>query len=238
MLIQIVNKPNLLQTSRTTSSNQPQQPTTKQRKKESKKNKQAKNTELRSTNTNSMPNSENVNQEQITQETNTTRQTKRKIFIVGDSMLNGLEGHKMSRRNIVKIWPLPGANTADMAHHIQPLIRRKPDEVVLHFGTNDLRDSESAQSCAQGIIDLAKSLENHSIKSTVSALITRSDNKQLEDKRKKVNNNLERLCRESNINYIKHDNIKDNNLNGGGLHLNTLGKKLLAINFINYIKSK
>ena len=46
-----------------------------------------------------------------------------------------------------------GARIADMEDYLKPLLRKEPDEVILHVGTNNIRD-ESSRSVAEGIINL------------------------------------------------------------------------------------
>ena len=47
----------------------------------------------------------------------------------------------MSRGDSVKIRPHPGALTEDLIDHIKPDIRKNPDIVVIHSGTNDLKNN-------------------------------------------------------------------------------------------------
>ena len=44
----------------------------------------------------------------------------------------------MSHGYSVKIRPHPGVSTEDLIEHIKPAIRKNPDIVVIHTGTNDL----------------------------------------------------------------------------------------------------
>ena len=56
-------------------------------------------------------------------------------YVVGDSMINGMDERKMSnRRRIIKVIALPGASISDM------ILRKKPTHLVLHAGTNDIRN--------------------------------------------------------------------------------------------------
>ena len=43
-----------------------------------------------------------------------------------------------SSKNFVKISTQSGATTEDMLNHIKPVVRKKPDTVIIHTGTNDL----------------------------------------------------------------------------------------------------
>ena len=62
-------------------------------------------------------------------------------YVVGDSMINGMDERKMSnRRRIIKVRVHPGASISDMLHNLRPISRKKPMHLVLHAGTNDIRN--------------------------------------------------------------------------------------------------
>ena len=67
---------------------------------------------------------------------------KPSIFIAGDSMIRDLKGCLMSRDKAVKVHSFPGAQLGascdDMENFLIPFINRKPDQILLHVGTNDL----------------------------------------------------------------------------------------------------
>ena len=46
-----------------------------------------------------------------------------------------------------------GATIKDMCDFIKPILRKKPEKVILHLGTNNLRKGD-AKSVADGIIKL------------------------------------------------------------------------------------
>ena len=48
-----------------------------------------------------------------------------------------------------------------MKNHVRGCLEdNSPDTVILHFGTNNLKNNESAENIATDIIDLARSVEN------------------------------------------------------------------------------
>ena len=51
-----------------------------------------------------------------------------------------------------------GATIKDMCDFIKPILRKKPEKVILHLGTNNLRKGD-AKSVAKGIIKLPQSVE-------------------------------------------------------------------------------
>ena len=73
-----------------------------------------------------------------------------------------------------------GANLEDMDDFIIPILRKKPDQLVLHIGTNNLRRAES-QVVAHGVINLPHKIEEQcpGIDIIVSWILTRTDVKAL-----------------------------------------------------------
>lgn len=47
-------------------------------------------------------------------------------LIAGDSILNGIDEKKLSKRRNVKVRNFPGATTADMKDYLKPLLRKNP----------------------------------------------------------------------------------------------------------------
>ena len=96
---------------------------------------------------NGMPNEiSNANQSKSTKQLNTdqhhdnseSRNHKVKTtVIVGDSMIKNLQGWRLSNANnhmVVKSFS--GATTSDMEDYLKPIVRREPEEIILHVGTN------------------------------------------------------------------------------------------------------
>ena len=174
------------------------------------------------------------------QEQQRTRKPERKrtITIAGDSKIKYVQGWKMSKKHRVKVNAFPGATIEDTADYIKPILRKKPEELVLHVGTNDLTTSEPRQ-VAEALVDLAStaSIEYPDIKISISSLITCNDDPKLKEKVPIVNKVLHQFCNQNKWDYIHNSIIKCRNLNAGGLHLTADGTKLLAQNFIQHINT-
>ena len=56
-------------------------------------------------------------------------------------MIKNNNGRDVSPGDSVKIRPHPGVLTEDLIEHIKPAIRKNPDIVVFHRGTNDLQNN-------------------------------------------------------------------------------------------------
>ena len=57
--------------------------------------------------------------------------------IVGDSIITGIDEKRLSKNRLVKVHDFEGATLAYINHHIIPIIKKKPDVIILHVGTND-----------------------------------------------------------------------------------------------------
>ncbi len=65
--------------------------------------------------------------------------------MIGDSITKGVRKQEINRRvrymnTYVKSFP--GAPTDDMESYIIPTVKREPDYVIVHYGTNDPRTDE------------------------------------------------------------------------------------------------
>ena len=87
---------------------------------------------------------------------------------------------------------------------------------------------------ANEIVKVAGSLKNGQNDVVVSAIVQRND--AYNEKGKLVNNLLRNKTREFNLGFIEHNNIQNEHLNYGGLHLNKAGWELMSSNFASYIK--
>ena len=166
--------------------------------------------------------------------TATSMSKKPSIFIAGDSMMKNIKGWLLSRRKHVRTYTFPGATTEEMEIFLKPLIARRPEEIILYTGTNDL-SSKTAEQVTGNILKLVAEIEKHGIKCTVSTIINRQG--ELGSKVHLVNEQLCKKLKTKNCTYICNKNISLNNLNNGGLHLNKRGDGALALNLINHIRS-
>ena len=70
---------------------------------------------------------------------------RKKTLIVGDSIVKNIEGWKLSKRmkSSGAVKSIPGATTKGMKHHIKGCLEdNSPDSVILHVGTNNLKNKE------------------------------------------------------------------------------------------------
>ena len=149
-------------------------------------------------------------------------------------MLSGIEERRIAKRDRkVKVKIFPGATIDDMYDYIKPLLKKCPDNIILHVGTNNTVN-EPSKIVLGKLLDLKKFIEHTLPESNVviSNLITRIDNGKASLTVVKTNEHLHGL----QMDIIDNGNITSNELNKGGLHLNPRGLGKLAINFIRTIK--
>ena len=129
----------------------------------------------------------------------------------------------------------PGATVEDMEDFIKPITRKSPNKVILHVGTNDLKNS-TPKVIADSILNLTTQIKEDSPNTMVgvSALLDRNDCPKLATKVKQVNLILDNYCQVNKIPFLRNANINTSHLNRRGLHLNKLGSLSLQNNVIEF----
>ena len=138
---------------------------------------------------------------------------RRSVAILGDSMIKDIKHWDLVKscpNNKIFLKSFPGADISDMSHYVNPTIKRDPDIVVLHCGTNSLRDEDSAEKIASDIADLAAKMKSDENEVVVSSIICRGDN--LNEKAEKVNSTLLSLCQGLHLGYLDNSNINQEHL--------------------------
>mgnify|MGYP001794596732 CR=1 FL=1 len=165
------------------------------------------------------------------------KKLKPTVVIAGDSMVKYINGWKICRNHSTTyVKSFSGATVNDMSHYIKPSVGRKPDEIILHVGTNDIKFKE-AREIAEKIVDLGREIQDESpdTKVTISSIIERSDDS-LNVKIREVNKIIAKFAKQNHWSLLSNANITKEQLNSSGLHLNPEGTKILASNFISHIK--
>ena len=165
------------------------------------------------------------------------KNNKRSTVILGDSLLKGVEQHrvKISLKNNENVYvkSFSGATIEHMKSHVIPSKSFENDLVILHCGTNSLRENKLAERIARDIIELAHDMKTDNNEIMISGIVTRND--KWNAKGEQVNEYLTSLCSLHNYNYINNSNIKKHHLNFSGLHLNDQGNNILGRNLVDAI---
>ena len=163
---------------------------------------------------------------------NITKKERKKVTIVGDSMIKYVRREELSsRHHNARVLSHPGATTDDMLDYVKPIVRKKPDYLLIHTGTNDLTNGVNTMKKVKKLTKIIRELDkDEEIKLAFSSIIHRTD-KDLTDEITEVNGKLERYCESKGFMFINNNNIGESCLNNSKLHLNKNGTNILLRNF-------
>ena len=118
--------------------------------------------------------------------------------------------------------------------HLAPMIKYKPDYVILHLGTNDCY-SKTSDEVLKEVTDMTEYLRVVLPTSIliISQLTIRTDSTRANVITKNLNYKLKRL----NYLIMDNSNINETHLGKKGLHFNLHGTKKMASNIISLIRS-
>ena len=123
-----------------------------------------------------------------------------------------------------------GAKAKDMKSYVIPKVEQKPDNIILHTGTNGLKTIDTPEEITMGILNLAVTCKTDRNSVFISGIVPRSD--KLNKKASKVNSILRHECNVRNICFIDDKHISPRfHCNSSGLHLNYYGRKKLQEKF-------
>ena len=155
-------------------------------------------------------------------------------LILGDSIINGISEEKLSKDGkLVKVRHISGALVKDMMHHVIPFTEKKPSNIIVHVGTNCAPNLKSRDILNELLLLKSKVKEKlPTCKFTLSTPTLRSDN----GKAALTVSQLSKHLLELDIDVVDNNNIKSKHLSRKGLHLNGIGNRRLAKNFLEYIR--
>ena len=181
------------------------------------------------------PNTNQNKQNQINSDPSNNPE-KKSIYVIGDSMIKNLQGYKMSKRNKIEVKSISGANSDDLKDYIKPTLKKKPDAIIIHIGTNDIQNNNI--DTLANIKEITAHIHKHSqtTKVSISSIIHREDKAYLNQKIDYLNNELFELCKGNGLCFIDNQNITLAELNGSMLHLNRQGTITLAKNIIQHVQ--
>ena len=142
-----------------------------------------------------------------------------------------MKGWKLSdNKNKVVVKHFSGAKTKDTETYIIPTLEQKPEPIIIHSGTNDLKSGSSPEEIAKDI-KFTTSCKTQTKKVILSSIVPRHDN--LNEKATRLNKCLKKECKARNICFIDHRNISPtHSCNRSGLHLNYSGTMKLIENIL------
>ena len=158
---------------------------------------------------------------------------KNTILIVGDSIINGIEESRITKKFPVKVRSYQGAKISDMYDYLTPLLKKEPTYIFLHVGSNNSPNEDST-----AILDKLLLLKMHiklilpNVKIYLSCPVLRIDDAKANLTLRNFTNKLKSL----NIDVIINDNVDVTCLGKAGLHLNPKGSGRLAMNFLSLMR--
>ncbi|CAB3980382.1 Hypothetical predicted protein [Paramuricea clavata] len=113
------------------------------------------------------------------QRVNGKNRRSRTTVIISHSMTKHIDVQRLERSvrgSKVRFETYSGTNVEAISHHVQPCLKKKPDDLIIHVGTNDLK-AKSSSDVANEIINLCTDIsETHpSTRINISEIITRTD---------------------------------------------------------------
>ena len=162
---------------------------------------------------------------------NTTHKwPKNTLLIISDSIMNQIDEKRLSKRGInVKLRAFSGSTVNDMHDYVKPLLKKEPDYILMHVGSNDT-PFKSADIIFNEILVLRDYIQETlpNVKIIISEPIMRMDNR----KANTVINLLVKMLQNSDVSLLVNTNINETHLGRKGLHLNGRGNGRLALNIM------
>ena len=149
-------------------------------------------------------------------------------------MIKGLPERGISKDYNVKVRPQPGCTTEDIEDHIKPIIRKNPDAIIIHSGTNGATNDKPTKKKIKKVVKLIEDA-NPDIQVIISRLIHQED-RDVNDEIACINNQLESYCNSKKFLFINNNNMKSSCLAKDKLHLNKTENSIFAKNIISVSK--
>ena len=129
------------------------------------------------------------------------------MLIVGDSMVNGVEGSKLSKTHHIRVQPIPGGKAEDIQQNLKDVLHEDLETLIFHAGTNNAT-TNTPQMIVDKLITLKRNIEGSLLKGRVivSKFILRTDN----TKTNTTIQNMNRMIKELQIQTVDNSKISKN----------------------------
>ena len=131
----------------------------------------------------------------------------------------------------------PGGTSEKNTDQLDDLIKRKPDDLIVHVGTNDIANNGNLLNNVKKTFGKV-SKDSPCTHLAFSSIIVRKYKKNLEKIIIETNARLENYCLQKCLRYIENSGIKEVFRDKKRLHLNKKGNSALAKNLLRYIERK
>ena len=116
------------------------------------------------------------------------------------------------------------------------IIKEKPDSIIIHAGTNDLKNSINLLNSVRKLVKKIRDTFP-ATKIAFSSIVLRKDRRNINASRTDLNAELRNFCRQKNIGFADNGNIDESHLEMKELNLNRKEKSALAKNLLNYLEN-
>ena len=126
-------------------------------------------------------------------------------------MLARISGTGLSKKHNVSVSSFSCGTSEKIIQNVDDLLKNKPEDLVIHVGTNDITNRVNLLNSVKKIVKQASDI---SPRTTVvfSSIIVRKDKKNLEKSLTDTNTPLKSHCRQKGISFIENSNIKESHL--------------------------
>ena len=119
--------------------------------------------------------------------------------------------------------------------YVKPAMRKKPEAVVIHTGTNDIQQEINTMTVKK-LVKVIKEIDSEKETEIVfSGLIQREDH-EFRDQIEEINGKLKRYCESKGYRFVENSNIDEGFLNRNKLNLNKTGTALRSRNIAIVLK--
>ena len=149
-------------------------------------------------------------------------------------MVNGFSEKGLSVNHKQKIENFLGSTSEKILKKLDVIIKEKPDDLVVHVGTNDITKNVNLLTKVKKIFNKdSKELPSTSI--AFSSIIKRKDKTNIQKTLTDTNARLKNFCMQRGISFIDSNGIKEFHLGMKKLHLNKKGNSAFAKDLLHHI---
>ena len=149
-------------------------------------------------------------------------------------MVNGFSEKGLSVNHKQKIENFLGSTSEKILKKLDVIIKEKPDDLVVHVGTNDITKNVNLLTKVKKIFN-KDSKELPSTSNAFSSIIKRKDKTNIQKTLTDTNARLKNFCMQRGISFIDSNGIKEFHLGMKKLHLNKKGNSAFAKDLLHHI---
>lgn len=155
--------------------------------------------------------------------------------LIADTIICNLYPRKSSKFKDVSIRNFPGSSTDQIYEYIKTSLKRKPTEILVHVGINDITVGTDTMGNIRKIMTLVDE-DSPNTKLSFSSVILGNKFKTMVEQMNDLNSELEELCKTNNFGFIDNTNLDESCLDFKTLHLNSKGDSLLSRNILKHLR--